>query len=70
MTGQDQATTPLAEGACDIRGAVAFTGMSRSRIYLGMQRGELRYYTSGSRRFFAKRDLTDWLKTILKPVGA
>ena len=50
-----------ADGAMTIRAAVAFSGISRSRLYDLMRGGKLRFTHVGTRRLIYRRSLRELL---------
>lgn len=70
MSETSKSTERVTDGAFTVKGAVGFSGQSRSAIYAAMLAGELSYFTKGTRRYIARKDLVAWLSKILKPVGS
>ncbi len=51
----------LVDGAMPVLAAVAWSGVSRSKLYQAMSRGELAFVKDGKRRLIPKRGLRDYL---------
>ena len=56
----------LMDGAMPIEGAVAWSGLSRTKLYQAMARGDLQYVKDGKRRLIPKRGLQDYLASRLE----
>lgn len=52
-----EAASVVGDGAMVIPKAAAFSGLSRSYLYMLMDRGELRYIKVGRRRLIPRADL-------------
>ena len=56
----------LEEGAMQIKDAVAWSGISRSRLYEAMAQGDLPFVRVGERRLIPKRGLKTYLASRLE----
>ena len=61
-----QDTEVLTDGAMSIEAAASWSGLSRTKIYAAMARGDLLYIKDGKRRLVPKRGLHDYLVSRLK----
>lgn len=57
----DPAAVLMAEGTTDVKGAVAFTNLSRPELYRLMARGKLAFVKYGRRRLIPRRALVEML---------
>jgi hypothetical protein len=56
----------LADGCCDLTGAIGFTGLSRSQLYVEMQSGALLFVKVGRRTLIPRRALIRFLAERLR----
>ncbi len=60
----------LEDGAMSINAAVAWSGISRAKLYQAMAAGRLAYVKDGKRRLVPKRGLRDYLARRLEGGGS
>jgi excisionase family DNA binding protein len=59
----------MAEGTTDVKGAVAFTGLSRPELYRLMAAGKLAFVKYGKRRLIPRRALVELLAGLVPGLG-
>lgn len=65
----DLASRIVEDGLMSVRDAAHFVAISRSELYLIMERGELKYVKIGRRRLIPRRSLIDFAAWNVVPTG-